>query len=271
MAGSTTATSVSPDLRSRAATLMPADPPPTMTILCFSIEAMACPRSHVGTGQGNEMGGVHQGPGIARAVDEPYLSTSTTTFCRANVSPDTTASWKRRDIALPCALRPERGVDHRLRCARTGVPSEDGWSGAVRLRDRPAHLHRVPCVHRGVQDRARGPGRTVPDLGEVRRPGHLPLEHPRFRGDALQPLHRRPVREDVSDPGAVQARGRDRRLRSGPLHRLQELHAGLPVRRDLHRRGHPHRREVQLLRPPRRRGPRAGVRGGVPDSLDLGR
>ena len=80
-----------------------------------------------------------------------------------------------------------------------------------------------------------------------------------------------PVREDLPDPGAVQARGRHRRLRPRPLHRLQELHAGLPLRRDLHRRGHPHRGQVQLLRAPHRRGPRAGVRRRLPDALDLGR
>ena len=56
-----------------------------------------------------------------------------------------------------------------------------------------------------------------------------------------------------------------------PVHRLQELHAGLPLRRDLHRRGHPHRGQVQLLRTPHRRGPGARVRGRLPDALDLGR
>ena len=45
----------------------------------------------------------------------------------------------------------------------------------------------------------------------------------------------------------------------------------LPVRRDLHRRGHAHRGQVQLLRAPHRRRPGAGLRRRLPDALDLGR
>ena len=100
--------------------------------------------------------------------------------------------------------------------------------------------------------------------------GTFPQQHPRLRGHALQPLHRRALRDDLPDQGAVPARGRHRRLRPGPLHRLQELHAGLPVRRDLHRRGHPHRSQVQLLRAPDRRRPRTRLRRGLSDALDLG-
>ena len=43
--------------------------------------------------------------------------------------------------------------------------------------------------------------------------GHLPGHHPRLRRDAVQPLHRRPVHQDLPDPGAVHARRRHRRLR----------------------------------------------------------
>ena len=45
--------------------------------------------------------------------------------------------------------------------------------------------------------------RAVPHLGEVRRLGHVPRHHPRLRGDAVQPLHRRAVREDLPDERAV--------------------------------------------------------------------
>ena len=55
------------------------------------------------------------------------------------------------------------------------------------------------------------------------------------------------------------------------VHRLQELHAGLPLRRALHRRGHAHRRQVQLLCAPHRPGPGAGLRGGLSHRVDLGR
>ena len=71
--------------------------------------------------------------------------------------------------------------------------------GAVRVRDRPAHLHRLPCLHRGLQDRARGARRSVPHLGEVRGEGRVPRHDPRVRRDAVQPLHRRALREDLPD------------------------------------------------------------------------
>ena len=87
------------------------------------------------------------------------------------------------------------------------LAEEEVCSGAVRLRDRPAHVHRLPRVHGGVQDRARGAGRAVPHLGEVRRAGAtFPDSDARLRRHALQPLHRRAVRDDLPDEGAVQAR-----------------------------------------------------------------
>ena len=101
--------------------------------------------------------------------------------------------------------------------------------------------------------------------------GEFPNDHPR-RSGCMRCNHctDAPCVDDLPDQGAVQARGRHRRLRRRPLHRLQELHAGLPVRRDLHRRGHPHRRQVQLLRAPRRPGPRAGLRRRLPDRTRSG-
>ena len=92
-----------------------------------------------------------------------------------------------------------------------------------------------------------------------------------FGVHALQPLHRRAMRRDLPDELALQARRRHRRLRQRDLHRLQVVHAGLPVRRHLHRQGHQHRRQVQLLRAPGRQRARARVRDRLPDALDLGR
>ena len=63
-------------------------------------------------------------------------------------------------------------------------------------------------------------------------------------------------------------RRRHHRLRRRAMHRLQELHAGVSVRRALHRSGHAHRREVQLLRASHRGRARAGVRDRVPRAGD---
>ena len=53
----------------------------------------------------------------------------------------------------------------------------------------------------------------------------------------------------VGPEASVRAAVERRAVRASGLARR---HAGLPVRRDLHRQGHQHRREVQLLRAPRR-------------------
>ena len=69
-------------------------------------------------------------------------------------------------------------------------------------------------------------------------------------------------------PGHVPARGRHRRLRQGHLHRLQGVHGRLPVRRDLHQPRGPLGGEVQPLRAPPRRRPRAGLRHRLPHRGD---
>ena len=61
-----------------------------------------------------------------------------------------------------------------------------------------------------------------------------------------------PCVDDLPGEGAREAPRRHRRRRSRRLHRLQGVHAGLPVRRALHQRGQGHGREVPLLRAPRR-------------------
>ena len=76
------------------------------------------------------------------------------------------------------------------------------------------------------------------------------------------------MRGDLPRHRAVQARGRHRRLRPRALHRLQGVPERLPLRRALHRPQLAHGREVQLLRPPGRRGTQAGVRGRLPDQRD---
>ena len=75
------------------------------------------------------------------------------------------------------------------------------------------------------------------DVGEVCREGSLSEYAPRFSGHALQSLREAALRDDLSGDGDVPAQGRHRRFQFRPLHRLQGLHAGLPVRFDLHRSG----------------------------------
>ncbi len=84
----------------------------------------------------------------------------------------------------------------------------------------------------------------------------------------MQPVHRRAVCDGLPDRGDVQAARRHRRLRQGDLHRLQGLHGGLPLRRDLHQPRRPLGREVQHVRPSNRRGTRARLRLGVPNRGD---
>ena len=84
---------------------------------------------------------------------------------------------------------------------------------------------------------------------------------------ALQSVRRRAVRADLSDQRALQAPRRHRRSARRPLHRLPRLHGGVPVRSAVHRSEHAHRREMQLLREPRRERAAAGVRERVPDRM----
>ena len=56
-------------------------------------------------------------------------------------------------------------------------------------------------------------------------------------------------------------------LQRRQLHRVPRLHGGVPLRSAVHRSEHPHRREVQLLREPRREQAAAGVRERLPDRV----
>ena len=103
-----------------------------------------------------------------------------------------------------------------------------------------------------------------PHLGEVHREGDVPRHAALLLRAALQPLRQRALRDHLPHGGALPPPRRHRRLRRRPLHRLQVVHAGLPVRRALHRSGDQDRGQVPLLRPPGRGRARAGVRGRVP-------
>ena len=133
---------------------------------------------------------------------------------------------------------------------------------------RPDALHRLPRLQHRLQVREPGPDRRPPHLREVRGRGPLPAGAPRLPGHALQPVRRAALRLRLPDRGDVPAPGRDRRLRQARVHRLQGLHRGVPVRRDLHQPRGPLGGEVQLLRAPARRRPRARLRRRVPDRGD---
>ena len=98
--------------------------------------------------------------------------------------------------------------------------------------------------------------------------GEFPDTRRHFCGLALQSLHRCAVRRGVPGNCAVQARGWDRRLRSGAVHRLQGVPERVSLRRALHRSELAHGREVQLLRAPRRARPQAFLRGRLPGRGD---
>ena len=134
----------------------------------------------------------------------------------------------------------------------------------LRLPDRQPTLHRLSRVLGGVQGRARGAPRGGPYLGQVRREGRLSRDAAHLPGHSLQPLRGRALRGDLSHHGPLHAEGRHRRLRPAALHRLQGLHAGLPLRRPLHRPQDRHRGQVQLLRAQGRGGAGASLRDRVP-------
>lgn len=80
------------------------------------------------------------------------------------------------------------------------------YTREIWLRNRPADLHRLPCLHRRLQNRACDSGWSVSNLGEVRRKGSIPGHHPRNGRHAVQSLHRRTLREGVPNPGPVHSR-----------------------------------------------------------------
>ncbi len=98
--------------------------------------------------------------------------------------------------------------------------------------------------------------------------GEFPDTGAHVHRDALQPVRRRAVHLDLSDPGAVPSAERRGRLRRQPVHRVQGVHERLPVRRDLHQPRDEHGTQVQLLQPPRRGRARTGLRDRVPDTRD---
>ena len=102
----------------------------------------------------------------------------------------------------------------------------------------------------------------------MRRLRAVPRYASPFPGDALQPLRQPALRRDLPCGRYVPAQRRDRGLRPLALHRLQGVHAGLPIRRRLHRPRTRDGGQVPFLRSPGRGGDAAGVRGGLPRAGD---
>ena len=134
---------------------------------------------------------------------------------------------------------------------------------------------RVPGVERPEARRHRA-GRHVPDAADAARrvlePD--PLQRARLRrrhrlADAQGPVHalrRAGLPRGLPGPRRDRAvRERDRRRQSRPVHRLQVLRDGLPLRRAPVLADHREDGQVHALRRPRLRRPRAGVRQGLPD------
>ena len=92
----------------------------------------------------------------------------------------------------------------------------------------------------GVQERERGAAGRVSHLGEVHRGRDVPRREAALSGHSLQPLREPAVRAHLPHRRHVPARRRHRRVRQGRLHRLQGVHAGVPLRRDPHRPGDQH-------------------------------
>ena len=88
------------------------------------------------------------------------------------------------------------------------------------------------------------------------------------RGRARLPPPLSPPMQSCPVTGALQARERNRRLRSQALHRLQDMPERLPARRPRHRSQLPCGREMHLLRPPDRARPETLMRGRLPRRSD---
>ena len=114
----------------------------------------------------------------------------------------------------------------------------------------------------------------VPPVPQALAPREVEHDHENVSGDApflfsgpLQPVRRSAMRAHLSHQRAVQAPRRHRRPERRRVHRLPRLHGRVSVRSALHRSEHAYRREVQLLREPRREPPAAGVRQRLSDRM----
>ena len=162
-----------------------------------------------------------------------------------------------RDRARPSIAGPD--VDRHCEGDTTGFPP------------RQRQLHRLSRLHRRLQKRARRPPRGEPHLGEIHRDRYVPRRRPQVLGDAMQPVRRRAVHEDLPDLGALSGRERRRRLPGRQLHRVQVVHERLPVRRAVHQPRDQHGAQVQHVQPPHRDEPRAVVSDRVSDRGDQDR
>ena len=115
-----------------------------------------------------------------------------------------------------------------------------------------------------VQVRARRPGRRESLLGQDGREGHVSADPAAVPACALQPVRGRTVHEHLSDGRPLPPTRRHRRSQRRLVHRVPQMHGGVPLRSAVHRPQHAHGREVQLLREPDREQARTGVRHRLP-------
>ncbi len=109
-------------------------------------------------------------------------------------------------------------------------------------------MHRLSRLHGGVQGGEPGPAGRQPHVGEVHREGDVPGHPALLHGAALQPLRQRALRDDLPDGGALPPADGIVDFDGDALHRLQVVHAGLPLRRALHRPRDADGGQVPLLR-----------------------